>query len=208
MKKELIIIGAGVAGLSAGVYARRSGFGVKILEQHAIPGGMCTSWRRKGYLFEGGIHWMTGTSQNAQLGGINELWREVGALDDDVAIRYDEPFKCMDWQGETIYVYRDMQKLERHFNQVSPKDAQVTKRLVADVRSLSNLGMPIMDIKGVKTAHPRKMPIGSMVKMLPALLTMNKLSKLSVDEYVERFDHPALRLMLRNVINFKPSWFA
>ena len=35
--KKVIIIGGGIAGLSAGVYARRSGFDVTILEQHTIP---------------------------------------------------------------------------------------------------------------------------------------------------------------------------
>ena len=50
--KKVIIIGGGIAGLSAGVYARRSGFDVTILEQHTIPGGNSTSWKRDGYLFE------------------------------------------------------------------------------------------------------------------------------------------------------------
>lgn len=67
MSKKVIIIGAGVAGLSAGIYARRSGFDVTILEQHSIPGGMCTSWKRKGYLFEGAMHWLTGSSPKTEV---------------------------------------------------------------------------------------------------------------------------------------------
>lgn len=55
MSGRVIVIGAGVAGLTAGIYAGRSGFKVTVLEQHTIPGGMCTSWRRKGYLFEGAV---------------------------------------------------------------------------------------------------------------------------------------------------------
>ena len=57
--KKLIIVGAGVSGLSAGVYAARSGFDVTILEQHNTFGGLSTSWSRKGYFFEGGMHWLT-----------------------------------------------------------------------------------------------------------------------------------------------------
>lgn len=89
MSRHVIVIGAGIAGLTAGIYARRSGFEVTILEQHTIPGGMCTSWSRKGYLFEGAIHWMTGSSPKTEL---NELWRDTGALSDNVKVFYHEPF--------------------------------------------------------------------------------------------------------------------
>ncbi|HOE56630.1 MAG TPA: oleate hydratase, partial [Bacillota bacterium] len=56
--KKVIIVGAGIAGLTAGVYALQSGFDTTIYESHTIPGGACTSWRRKGYLFEGGLLWL------------------------------------------------------------------------------------------------------------------------------------------------------
>jgi phytoene dehydrogenase-like protein len=41
--KSLIIIGAGLAGLSAGCYGRMNGYRVQILEQDTRPGGLCTS---------------------------------------------------------------------------------------------------------------------------------------------------------------------
>ena len=37
MSKNVVIIGAGIAGLSAGVYSARSGFKTTILESHIIP---------------------------------------------------------------------------------------------------------------------------------------------------------------------------
>lgn len=79
--KDVIVIGAGIAGLSAGIYALQSGYNVTIYESHTIPGGASTSWRRKGYLFEGGMHWLTGSSPKVPL---NRIWRELGALDDSV----------------------------------------------------------------------------------------------------------------------------
>ena len=51
--KKVIIIGAGVSGLSAGIYGQMNGFNTEIFEMHAIPGGECTGWRRKGYYFDG-----------------------------------------------------------------------------------------------------------------------------------------------------------
>jgi phytoene dehydrogenase-like protein len=42
----MIIIGAGIAGLAAGCYARVNGYDVRLLEMHDKPGGLCTSWQR------------------------------------------------------------------------------------------------------------------------------------------------------------------
>ena len=66
-KHSVVVIGAGIAGLSAAVYLQRSGFDVTICEQHRIPGGLSTGWSRKGYFFEGGMHWLTGSSEKLAL---------------------------------------------------------------------------------------------------------------------------------------------
>ena len=60
-QKSIIIIGAGIAGLSAGCYAQMNGFRTKIFELHDLPGGLCTAWERKGYIFDGCIHYLFGS---------------------------------------------------------------------------------------------------------------------------------------------------
>jgi len=52
MGKSVIIVGAGIAGLSAGCYSMKNGFQTTIFESHSIPGGLCTAWKRKGYTFD------------------------------------------------------------------------------------------------------------------------------------------------------------
>jgi thioredoxin reductase len=47
LEKKVVIIGAGVARLSAGCYARMHGYDAEIHEAHTIPAGLCTSWKRK-----------------------------------------------------------------------------------------------------------------------------------------------------------------
>ena len=54
-QKSILIIGAGVGGLSAGCYAAMNGYRTTIVEMHSRPGGVCTSWTRKGYVFDGCI---------------------------------------------------------------------------------------------------------------------------------------------------------
>ena len=49
--KDIIIIGAGIAGLAAGCYAQMNGYRSQIFEMHFLPGGLCTAWERKDYVF-------------------------------------------------------------------------------------------------------------------------------------------------------------
>lgn len=72
---SLIIIGAGIAGLSAGIYARKNGYDVSIFEMHDRPGGMCTSWKRGGYVFDYSIHNLAGTGERS---GLRRVWEELG----------------------------------------------------------------------------------------------------------------------------------
>ena len=130
MKKKVIVIGGGIAGLSAGIYARRCGFGVTVLESHASAGGNCTSWRRGGYLFEGGMHWLTGSDKEQ---AVKKLCRYVGALDDSVAIHNPEPFFEYDHNGTPIKFYRDVDETEKHLLALSPADIKEIKGLCNNI---------------------------------------------------------------------------
>jgi len=59
--KTLVIIGAGLAGLSTGCFAQMNGYSSRILEHHSQPGGVAAAWKRHGYLIDGGIHFLMGT---------------------------------------------------------------------------------------------------------------------------------------------------
>ena len=55
-KEKIVVIGGGIAGLTAGIYGLLSGFEVEIYEKNAIPGGECIGWNRKGYHIDNCIH--------------------------------------------------------------------------------------------------------------------------------------------------------
>ena len=196
MSKKVIIIGAGVAGLSAGIYARRSGFDVTILEQHSIPGGMCTSWKRKGYLFEGAMHWLTGSSPKTE---VYQIWKDTGALSDNVPVFLRDPFRSVEWEGEVLHLYRDIDKTAEHLRKVSPTDEPLLRKLVKDVKAACKMQMPIFDIKGIKAENPKKMSIGFLLKMLPAMPVMSRYGKIACNDLAMRFKHPGIQRLLRGL---------
>jgi phytoene dehydrogenase-like protein len=99
-KHKLIIIGAGIAGLSAAYFAQKSGFDVEVYEKHDKPGGLCTSWSRKGYTFDGCIHWLVGTKPGTEF---YKLWHEIGA--------FDNTERCLpihiNYRGWTVSIWPD-----------------------------------------------------------------------------------------------------
>ena len=101
--KNVVVVGAGISGLSAGIYAARSGFDVTILEQHNTFGGLSTGWSRKGYFFEGGMHWLTGSSPKMPL---HRLWKETGALQQNNPIENRDPLYTVYDGKEQVSLYR------------------------------------------------------------------------------------------------------
>ena len=57
---KITIVGGGIAGLAAGIFAQKAGFESVIFEQHSITGGECTGSYRKGFHIDVCIHWLTG----------------------------------------------------------------------------------------------------------------------------------------------------
>ena len=71
-ERSIVIVGAGIAGLSAGCYARMNGYKTIILEMHNIPGGLCAAWKRKGYTFDISMHMLVGSKS----GPFHQMWQE------------------------------------------------------------------------------------------------------------------------------------
>ncbi len=62
MKCDIIIIGAGLGGLTAGAKLAREGKKVLLIEQHNKPGGCATTFKRGDFTMEVGLHEMDGPS--------------------------------------------------------------------------------------------------------------------------------------------------
>ena len=181
MKQKALIIGGGIAGLCTGVYLQNNGFETEILEMHSIPGGLATAWKRSGYTFENCIHWLVGSREGEEL---NAMWKEVcniGRLD-----FYDgEIYQVIEKGGQSLVVYRDVDRMEKEFLTRAPEDAIPIREFAGLVRKLSRLRFP-----GGESLLPR---IASLVKALPYFLLMGKYRKYTMAQYAERFRNPLLK---------------
>lgn len=184
--KTITIIGGGIAGLSAGIYAQKNGFESVILEKHSVAGGQCTGWKRQGYHIDGCIHWLSGTKAGSDL---NKLWNEVGALE-GVDIIHPESFLCFEQDGQRAYIYRDLERLQQSWCELSPEDAGFIKEFCEDVRSLQSFAFPV-EKPGDLMGSVEKLKM--MLSMKEAGRILGKYGKMTLKEFAEGFTHPALR---------------
>jgi len=186
MLKSIIIIGAGISGLSAGCYAQMNGYFTQIFEQHIKPGGVCTSWKRKGYTFDCCIHNLAGSSEATKL---NRIWRELGAVPTRSMIAYDEFVQIED--GPNVFtVSANIDLLESHMKALSPRDADVIEELTNAARRFTGFelfSLPLAD----------KWEIVRALKFVPALL---KWTRISLRDYATRFTGPFLRKVFPFVV--------
>lgn len=137
--KSIIIIGAGIAGLSAGCYGRMNGFHTRIFEMHKKPGGLCTSWKREGYTVNGCIHWLVGSSPASSF---FRLWEELGALRGKSIINHEEYGRIEVEDGGKFIVYTDIDRLERHMKGIAPEDTGVIDEFIKAVRRCTGVDPP------------------------------------------------------------------
>src|SRR5208337_948001 len=71
-KKRVVVIGAGMAGLSAALRLRQAGAQVTVFESNDRVGGRTSSESRDGYVYERGTQFYVSTYRNA-LGLIKEM---------------------------------------------------------------------------------------------------------------------------------------
>jgi phytoene dehydrogenase-like protein len=154
MKKKIIIIGAGIGGLSAGCYGQINDYETEIFEMHSIPGGICTSWNRKGYLIDGSIDWLVGTNPDSIL---YDYWNEIGALEGKKFVYHDYVMQVEGDFGKRVILYSDIDKLENHLIELSPIDSVLIKEFTDAVRNFapfSKTAKNIMNDKFIKmTLH-------------------------------------------------------
>ena len=184
--KSILIIGGGIAGLSAGCYARMNGYKADIFELHSLPGGLCTSWGRKGYTFDGCIHWLVGTGQGSSM---HHVWEELGAVQGRQIHDHDEYVRVVGADGKAFIVYTDLDKLEQHMLELAPGDAALIKELITACRKMSMVQMPVGKPAQLNTLFDT---LKGLPGMLPMLGIFQKYGKMSVQTFSARFTDPFL----------------
>jgi len=72
---DVVIVGAGIGGLTAGALLSKAGLSVCVLEKEPHPGGYLAGFRRKDFRFDTAIHWL---NQYSKEGMVCRLFDAIG----------------------------------------------------------------------------------------------------------------------------------
>jgi len=79
---DVVVIGAGNAGLTAASFLSQKGMNVLLLERHNIPGGSATSFCRGRFEFEVALHQLSGIGSPDKPGPLRSTLDQLGVTDD------------------------------------------------------------------------------------------------------------------------------
>jgi phytoene desaturase len=203
---SLVIIGAGLAGLSTGCYAQMNGYRSHIFEHHAVPGGVAAAWKRGGYLIDGGIHFIMGHKPGTAL---HELYRELGIAQADRFVDMPVYGSFTDEvSGRSVEVTQDLDRLADDLKALSPAGGRVIDELIGGARAMQGL-----DLSAVGMGQPPELvgPLDQLREMwgMRGLLRymVGKYAR-PVDDYVRSVHDPWLRACVRYLfLPEVPVWF-
>lgn len=133
-KNSVIIIGAGLAGLSTGCYAQMNGYQSRIFEHHSKPGGVAAAWERQGYLIDGGIHFLMGHRPGQPL---YDLYCELGVAQSNRFLDMTTYSRFVDEvSGCSMEITADLDRLASDLKTLSPTDARMVDELVSGARAM------------------------------------------------------------------------
>lgn len=203
--KSIIIIGAGLAGLSAGCYAQMNGYRSRIFERHAKPGGVAAAWKRRDYLIDGGIHFIMGHRPGQPL---YDLYRELGVARDGSFIDMTTYARFLDEAGGyKVDITGDLDRLASDLKTLSPADTHIVDDLIDAARAVQDTEFFAMMGKPPELTGPLdKLKQFRGMRRIFKYLT-GKYAR-SMADYAQNARDPVLRQVLANLfLPEAPVWF-
>ncbi len=137
MNRSAIIIGGGIGGLFTGAFLSKNGIRVTVLEKNTIIGGGLQCFRRKGKIYETGMHVMGGFEEG---GNLFKICRYLGILDKLKIHHIDS--RCSDElryvkTGEVYRIPSGKEAFIEKMTEYFPHEAEGIRRYVETLFSLT-----------------------------------------------------------------------
>lgn len=183
--KKIVIVGAGITGLSSGISALLKGYKVVIYEKNNFVGGCATGWNKNGYYIDNCMHWLTGTNQFTKN---FKLWKRIGALDETSNLHQCSYFYKSTYDNKEIALYTDTEKLRLDMLTLSKEDSKEINKFIDAINVM------------IKVNQQQSLLNDTVNKMFNYPKTIMKYHNLSLQDLSNKFRHPLLKKMFTDYL--------
>ena len=139
-RTDVVVIGAGLGGLSAASYLAKAGYAVTVLEHHAVTGGYAHEFRRGKYRFEVSLHALDGIDAG---GWTHAVFADLDVLSQIEFCRLD-PFFVGHFPDHEVVAHLDPDKYRAALTVQFPHEAEGLRRLCADMALVFRQGQQVV----------------------------------------------------------------
>ncbi|PYQ55072.1 MAG: hypothetical protein DMF78_03470 [Acidobacteria bacterium] len=173
---DAIVIGGGMAGLSAGAGLAHRGAEVLVVEAHYQPGGYAHAFRRKQFLFDSAVHLTPGGGKGE---GLRRLLEEWGVADQVEFLPVQPMYRTVGPGLQTLIRSGKEGFVESHAEHFPGERAGIAKL----VEVMDRMAVEIRELSAVEI--PRSQMMRVMVKQCPTVLRhSNRTLQQLLDDHV------------------------
>ena len=204
---DVLVVGAGMAGLTAAAYLAKAGLKVLLCEKEKQTGGLVNSFEYKGFVFDGGIRAIENSGIVSPM--LRQLGLQVEFLPSPVSVGIGQDVITVS-SRESLGAYQEL--LNKHF----PDNQQDIAGIIREIAKIMDYMDVLYGIDNPLFLDLKNNPKYVFKTILPwafkYLLTAPKIAKLRkpVDEYLAGFstNQALLDIIAQHFFQKTPTFFA
>jgi len=192
---DVVVVGAGIGGLTAGALLARRGLSTLVVEQHYMPGGCCGSIRRGHVSMDVGAAVLYGFGER----GLNTHRFVMNELEEDIDVVARDAIYRLHLGGDTITVWRDFDRFLQELVDRFPGEREALTRFFEYAFKLYESTILASDF----IVPPTEVPPSALGDFAASEYTADLMSwmlRSSLELFEELFDDPALVAFLDMLI--------
>lgn len=123
---DVLVIGAGIGGLSCANYLAKAGAHVVLVEKHYVPGGYCSSFKRGPYYFDAAAHSLGSCRPQGQVGRLLTDHRLEKRL---TLLRYS-PTDVVVTRNRDVFFFSGPEETVRELQREFPHEAAAVRKFI------------------------------------------------------------------------------